>query len=177
MGRIRPPQRVKLLIGLICDDADLMHRTEQLLCRQFGGIDLTSEDYPFDQTEYYRDELGADLLRRFVSFERLIQPDHLADIKRATNALEDDIARDTAADEGRTINIDPGYIALGKLVLASTKDHSHRIYLQSGIFAEVTLQYRDKAWAAGPATFPDFAMPRYHPFLNLVRQRLRKQLD
>jgi hypothetical protein len=170
--------RVKLLAGMLSGDADLMLRATQLLKAEFGPADLVSELWPFDHTDYYEAELGAGLLRRFVSFEQLIAADRLADIKRATNELEERLAEDVLPDRpGRVVNIDPGYIAPSKLVLATTKDHGHRIYLGRGVYAEVTLRYRDGAWEAWPWTYPDYASGLYFAFFEDVRTRLKQQLD
>ena len=147
MGRIKPSPRVKLIAGLLSGDPDLMRRAEQLMIRVFGPVDLRSELWPFDNTNYYEDEFGPDLQRQFISFETLAGAEQLAEIKRHTNDLESRLAEDVIDDRpGRCVNMDPGYIALSKLALATTKDHNHRIYLGRGIYAEVTLSFRDGAW-------------------------------
>ncbi|MEW6249798.1 MAG: DUF4416 family protein [Planctomycetota bacterium] len=193
MGRPRTAHPVKLFAGLIGGDPDLLRRARQLLTQRFGPADLDSELWPFDQTDYYEAEMGPGLQRWFVSFERLVQPDRLAEIKRESNELEQQIASaaalpeeipllgvDTAAPPApaavsRPVNIDPGYLDLSKLVLASTKDSAHRIYLNNGIYAEVTLQYAHGAWQALPWTYPDFRRPEYHVFFSRLRERFRQQ--
>ena len=144
MARPRAPQPVKLFCGLLSGDPDLLQRAKQLLRRRVGPIDLESEIRTFDQTEYYLDEMGPDLKRQFVCFDAPSHPDALAGIKHETNAIEDEIAHQCAALElPRPVNLDPGYIGLGKLVLATTKDNSHRIYIGQDMYAEVTLRYMD----------------------------------
>ena len=88
--------------------------------------------------------------------------------------LADDCLR---PPDQRVVNLDPGYIGLSKLVLATTKDHAHRIYIQRGIYAEVTLRYIKGAWSPWPWTYPDYAAETYHPFFMRVRERLVEQLD
>ncbi|MBU0639906.1 MAG: DUF4416 family protein [Planctomycetes bacterium] len=168
---------MKLFCGLLSGDADLLKRTRQLLGRRYGPVDLESNIWPFDQTDYYEPEMGPNLSRRFLSFERPIGPDGLAEIKRETNALETRIGENCLRpDVPRPVNIDPGYLDLGKLVLATTKDRSHRIYLGAGIYAEVTLHYMEHAWQPWPWTYPDYRRPEYHEFFERVRERFREQL-
>ncbi len=167
---------VKLLVGLLSGDPDLLRRARQLLTKRFGPVDLESDLWPFDQTEYYAAEMGPGLQRWFLSFERLVQPDRLAEIKLETNALEGQIASDCLlADIPRPVNADPGYLDLTKLVLATTKDRGHRIYIGDGIYGEVTLQYSEGCWQTWPWTYPDYTRAEYHAFFTRVRQRLLDQ--
>lgn len=178
MGKPRPPARVKLIVGMLSGDVDLLERARHLLSRQFGPVDLQSPIWPFASTNYYEPEMGGELKRRFVSFAGLIHPDRIAEIKRTTNDLERRICDELLlAEDRRAVNLDSGYIGLSKLVLATTKDHAHRIYLQRGIYAEVTLRFERGAWASWPWTYPDYAGPTYHAFFLQVRERLRHQLD
>jgi hypothetical protein len=176
MGKPRTAQPVKLIVGLLSWDVDLLRRARHLLVRAYGPADLESEIWPFDQTDYYAAEMGPDLCRWFLSFDRLIRPDELAEIKRNTNELERQIADDCLlADRQRPVNLDPGYISLAKLVLATTKDRSHRLYLGAGIYGEVTLHYSEGAWQVWPWTYPDYRKPEYHAFFERVRERYRAQ--
>ncbi len=176
MGSIRPPKPVKLLVGLLSGDRDLISRACQLLSKRFGEIDLKSEYWPFEQTEYYSDELGEHIERHFVAFSQLIHPDAIAEIKRQTNDIETRICEDLALPvDRRPVNLDPGYVALSKLVLATTKDYSHRIYLRRGIYVEATLRFHDGAWRPWPWTYPDYASKTYREFFMTVREQLKKQ--
>jgi hypothetical protein len=126
MGRTSRPLPVKLIIGLIFQEPSLENTTRILLEKRFSETDLTSPCFDFDKTSYYRKEMGGDLKRRFLSFEALIPPERLVKIKLFTNALEKKLA---AEDGTRRINIDPGYVSLSKLVLATTKNFAHRVYV------------------------------------------------
>lgn len=172
MGTIHPPEAVKLFMGLISSSRAHIEETETALAGAWGTIDEKSDLIPFDFTSYYEPEMGKNLLRRWVSFERLIQPDGLAQIKCATNALE----AESAAAGARKINIDPGYLALSKLVLASTKDFSHRIYLSGGIFAEITLLYKNKQFQALPWTYPDYSSAAGLEYFARVRAAYARRL-
>ena len=171
MGKVHPPSLVTPLVALLLareeDYAPLVGELEQL----FGPRELESPVYPFTYTDYYRAAMGADLKRRFATFRRLADPADLVSWKLATNALEE---RWSAASAGRgparPVNVDPGYLTSAKLVLASTKDFAHRVYLREGIFAEVTLTFRNGVWESHPYTFPDYRSGLYDPFLKQVRE-------
>ncbi|MBN1943631.1 MAG: DUF4416 family protein [Phycisphaerae bacterium] len=184
MAAIQPPQPVKLIFGMICADTALLERMPEILGATYGPADVIGEIQPFDFTHYYDEEMGSPLYRGFVAFEHLIDPQRLAEIKIASNELEDRLAGELQRGKEtwsapipvppRPINLDPGYIAPSKLILASMKDFSHRVYLRGGVYAEVTLQYRD-GWRALPWTFPDYASGRYDAFFTRAREALRRQ--
>ncbi len=172
MGAPRIPNPVKLVVPMLASDRALLGLGEDALTRVFGTIDLRSEDLSFTHTQYYEPEMGPCLIRRIISFETLIDPGRLALIKLATNAIES-----TFAQEGhRRLNLDPGYVTGAKLVLATTKNHGHRIYLGQGIYGEVTLMYRDGKFRPWPWTYPDYAKGEYFPILLRIRQRYLEQL-
>ncbi len=176
MAQPHAPHPVKLFVGLLSGDVDLLRQTRQLLTSDYGAIDAESERWPFDQTDYYEAEMGPDLERWFLTFERLISPADLAGIKHATNALEQQLAAEHgSAAIARPVNIDPGYLDLSKLVLATTKDAGHRLYIGEKMHGEVTLQYQDGGWQTRPWTYPDFTRHQYHEFFASVRTRYRLQ--
>jgi hypothetical protein len=115
--------------------------------------------------------MGDGLTRNFVSFRRVFDPGSLADAKLATNRIERELADKTGDTFRRRVNLDPGYVTAAKLVLATTKDFSHRVYLRDGIYAEVTLQFGSGGPRAQPWTYPDFASGAYSEFLMKVRRR------
>ncbi len=162
MGTIKHPKPVKLVLPMLSADVTLFREIEPELAARWGPLDYRSPPLPFGYTDYYAHELGAPISRIFVAFERLIDPARLAEIKCATNALE----QTWAVDGRRRINLDPGYLTQAKLVLATTKDQAHRIYVGQGIYAEVTLSYRDGAWLALPWTYPDYRSAEYLRILN-----------
>jgi hypothetical protein len=178
MGAIRPPRPVNLFCGMIGNDRDLLAHAARLLRKQFGETDQISPYWPFDATDYYAEEMGEGLERQFVSFERLINPEELPHIKRITNEIEERIIHDLALPPGRRpVNLDPGYLTLSKIVLATTKDFAHRLYLREGIYGENTLRYKSGIWHAWPWTYPDYADGRYHAFFSDVRERYRHKLN
>lgn len=176
MGQPTFPRPVKLLIALLSADAVLFAEAEEDLTTIYGPIDFASEVFPWNMTEYYREEMGENLLRKFIAFERLIPPEDLVRIKLETNRKERALSGAASDDEPRRINLDPGYIDETKLVLASTKDQAHRLYLSQGIYAEVTLLYHHKAFHPFLYTYEDYRWPQTQEFLQKVRKRYLAQV-
>lgn len=172
----RAASSVKLICGLLGSDPDLLRRARQQLAKSFGPVELASELWPFAQTDYYEAQMGRGLQRQFLAFERLVRPDDLAEQKQISNAIETQMSEECQGlDILRPVNLDPGYIDLGKLVLATTKDRAHRIYIGSGVYAEVTLQWTAGSWQGWGWTYPDYLQPQYHAFFAQVRARLHAQ--
>jgi hypothetical protein len=137
-----------------------------------GSVALSSDPFDFSETDYYTATMGAGLKKQFFAFERLLDPAALADIKRETNSWEAEYAALGRHAEPRPLNLDPGYITPAKLVLASTKDHAHRLYLRGGIYAEVTLTWRHRQWQPHEWTYPDYCREDYHRFFTRCREWL-----
>lgn len=172
MGAIRRHKPVLPFAGILTADPCLLPAVEALLAERFGTIAARSEIFPFDSTHYYDAEMGSPLVRQFVAFAELVEPRSLVEAKHTTNELEQLFASRGNAPR-RPVNLDPGYVDEAKVILASTKDFSHRIPLADGIYAEVTLHWEAKEWRAFPWTFPDFRTGRYSPFFNELRSRYR----
>ena len=137
-----------------------------------GEIDHASEVWPFQFTDYYAAEMGPNLLRQFVTFAAPGDPGELARIKLATNEIENGFAVTAGAALRRLVNLDPGYLTPAKLVLATTKDFAHRIYVGDGIYAEITLNFSREGVQPHPWTYPDYRSGLYAPFLLAVRRSL-----
>lgn len=141
----------------------------------WGPVALASEPFQFVETDYYLSTMGSDLIKQFYAFERPIDPAALPQRKLQTGSWEALYAELANHPEPRPLNLDPGYLTLAKLVLASTKDHSHRIYLGDGIYAEVTLYYKDRRWQHREWTYPDYRRADFHGFFTRSRDYLRRQ--
>jgi Domain of unknown function (DUF4416) len=176
MWNTRNPQPVKLIIGILAANETALAEAVKAISKFFGIIDLTSDIWPFTQTDYYKDELGSNALRQFVTIEKLIDPGKLAQIKHDTNSLEQQLADSLKLSLPRPVNLDPGFIEPSKLILASTKNFSHRIYIGNKMFAEVTLMYEKGHWRHFEYTFPDYRQSCYQDFFTKVRSRLLEQL-
>jgi hypothetical protein len=172
MGTAHEPEKVKLIASLLTGDPPLLAEVKTALSSLFGPLDFESGLLPFDHTDYYSVEFGPGLRRQIVTFERLIDPADLPTIKWQTNDLEQSLVE----GECRRMNIDPGYVSLGKLVLASTKNHGHRVYLGQGIYGEVTLTYQRGRFRPWPWTYPDYGSEEYCALFGKIRERYKAQL-
>jgi len=172
MGIPHIPQPVKLFVAMLSMRADILDQAASLLVEHFGPLDHVSPDIPFDFTDYYNPTMGENLLRRLLSFANPVESARLADIKLLTNRMEQDFAERRPAPVERPLNLDPGYLTLAKVVLATTKDYDHRLYLADGIFAEVTLHYHKGRYQPWPWTYPDYRSEPYQQFFAAMRERL-----
>jgi hypothetical protein len=176
MWKLKDPRPVKLIIGILGADDECLSAAAQAIEAELGRIDLLSEVWPFDQTDYYEEQTGENILRQFVSIGRLIHPGELARIKRQTNRLEQNLAAELKLALPRPVNLDPGIIEPSKLILASTKNYSHRIYIGENMYAEVTLIFDKGRWRPFDYTYPDYRQQCYFDFFDKVRTRLVEQL-
>ena len=176
MGTIMMPQPVKAVIGVLTTDPCLLPTVYAGLEQRLGRIDFTSELMPFKSTTYYEAEMGPNIERQFISFERLIDAGSLAEMKLFTNSVEQTFALKKLDGEARRVNLDAGYLCLAKLVLASTKDHAHRIYLRDGIYAEITLRFYRKTFQPWEWSYPDYRLPEYIAIFNQIREIYKQDL-
>jgi hypothetical protein len=175
MTEARPFAPVKLICGVIAKAEAVFATAEKELVIEFGPMDFSSNTFPFDLTEYYAKQMGGAQQRKFHSFERLIQPDDLSEIKLRTNRMEEEV-RDRFEAESRIINLDPGCLSGASLVMGTAKAFAHRIPLRGGIYGHLELLLGKDAIQILEWTYPDFKSPRYHPWLCKVRQRYLDQL-
>jgi hypothetical protein len=173
MGVLRVPARVKLFCALLLAPGMSLQEVEYALQQHFGTIVLRSQPFPFTQTTYYNREMGEGLTRLYVAFDPLINIAELAAVKHTTNHLE---ALWVLPSGQRRVNLDPGYLDLAKVVLASTKDHAHRLYIGAGMFAEVTLRYWRKRFQPWEWTYPDYRLPDTQGFFEQLRDLYKTQL-
>lgn len=176
MWELREPRPVKLIVGILASDERCLTAAGESVSAALGAFDLVSDIWSFEQTEYYADQIGPRILRQFVSVERLIDPGELAQIKHRTNAVEQELAATLSAPFPRPVNLDPGIIEPSKLILATTKNYAHRVYIGMRMYAEVTLIFDKGDWRALPYTYPDYRRREYQDFFSKVRDRLVEQL-
>jgi len=176
MGEIKKEhKKAILIIGLLVSSEKYFDVVEHRLEYDFGDIARRSETIPFVYTDFYNKEMGDNILRRWISFKDLIFEDELSSVKHHTNNLELLYKPDDSS--GRQVNIDPGIITLDKLILASTKNYSHRILINDGIYVEITLNYKkQKGFAPCDWTYPDYHDPQNLEFFNQVRGDLKKMI-
>ena len=171
------PQPVKAVIGVLTSTPCLLPTVHAELEQRLGPIDFISELMPFTSTTYYETEMGRNIERQFISFERLIDAGTLVEMKLFTNAVEQTFGLKKPAGDVRRVNLDAGYLCLAKLVLASTKDHAHRIYLRDGIYAEITLRFYRKTFCPWEWSYPDYRLPTYIAIFNEIREIYKDQLE
>jgi hypothetical protein len=166
------PAPVKLIMGILASTRRDLKHAHGLVAKDFGKIDLQSDIIPFNYTDYYSREMGPDILRQYVSFDKLIHARKLWEIKLRTNDLEDSERRDGK----RVVNLDPGYLSHCAVVLATTKEAGHRVYLNGGIYGQPMLYFRRKGFVPLEFTYPDYADEKNRIFFDMVRGVYREQL-
>lgn len=174
MGRPAPHSGAILIIGMLSAWTELFDRAAEECAARFGPVRRRSPDIPFTFTSYYERQMGRGILRRFYSFDGLFDPSRLPEAKLWTNELEERHAG-PAYPVPRPINLDPGCVDAARLVLATTKDNSHRIYLGQGIYAEITLNFLGGKFQPLPWTYPDYRTEPYLEFLTQVREDMVKK--
>jgi hypothetical protein len=172
MGEVREPQPVKVFVGILLALPSTLPELHALLEDQLGPIDTQSHLLEFDYTNYYEPEMGSGLKRKLLGFGCLASPEALVELKIFTNRVEQTFA----INGRRTVNLDPGYLTAARVVLASTKDFAHRLYLGKGIYGEVTLLYQKKDFRALPWTYPDYRSEAYRQFFRELRRVYMAQL-
>ena len=142
---------------------------------RFGKIIYVSPSIPFTFTDYYNEEMGTPIERFFICFENLITPDALKEAKVFTNNLE----KNFEEEGNRKINLDPGTMSIGNIVLATTKNRAHRIAIGDNLYAEVTLMYHHKGYESFSWTYADYKssvvqdilLQMRKIYLNLLKER------
>ncbi|MDI6725808.1 MAG: DUF4416 family protein [Smithellaceae bacterium] len=167
MSRPVRADEVKLVVSIFAGCGDEINKALAELSECYGRTDFVGSLHTFDHTDYYYREMGGPLVRRFVSFERLIRPEALPDIKIFCNAVEDRHSREGK----RRVNLDPGYLSHPHLILATGKGYSHRPYLRDGIYADLTLFFRDGAFQRLPWTYSDYSEEPVLKMFTRIRER------
>ncbi len=176
MGSITQPSPALLILAAFSQFTEALEWTREKAIRTWGPLAMESDLFSFTETDYYRASMGPRLRKKLFALAAGFDPSRLSEIKSVTNAWESACLAELAGmagDASRVLNLDPGYLTDAKLILASTKNHAHRIYLSNGIYAEITLQYRSGAWQPCPWTYPDYRRVEYLEFFQRCRQYMR----
>lgn len=176
MGEIHEPVPVLMVVAVSSRHEAALQWARERIDATLGPVAMVSDAFDFTETDYYAATMGTGLKKQFVASQRLIGSATVAVVKRMTNDWEAEYAALGGHPEPRPLNLDPGYITPAKLVLASTKDHAHRLHLRDGIYAEVTLIYRHHAWQPMEWTYPDYRRADYQAFFTRCREYLLAQL-
>jgi len=175
MGTVQAHRPVLSISAVISGYADAFAWAREMLTKEWGPIALTSELFEFVETSFYAKSMGEKLRKQFFAFENLIDPVSLPARKLRGNQLEMEYASTHDHSVERPLNLDPGYITEAKLVLATTKDRDHRIYLSDGIYGEVTLHFHKGQWCQRPWTYPDYQRADFQSFFSECREYLRRR--
>lgn len=169
MGALYDFEKEKLIVGVIYHDEKILEQGLKMLTDEFGELEDMCDEFSFSKefSTYYDEEIGGEGFRRIYSFKRLVDPSHQAEIKTKTNEMEKILS-----DGGnRKINLDPGFISHGRLMLATTKKTGFRIPLKDGIYTELTLFFAKGKWQKLPWTYRDYQSERVQEFLTEVRRK------
>ncbi len=177
MGKAHTPPPVRLVMGFLARNPELIEQIRPRLGALYGEEDESLSAFPFRFTNYYRKEIGESPVRAFVTYKRLIPREEIVPIKLQTNELELSFAKEFGTENLRPVNLDPGYMTLGQFFLATTKDQRQRVYIRDGIYVEPTLYFQDGHFHAFDWTYRDYQSEEYIRFLESVRKGLKVQLD
>lgn len=173
MSVLKKPAPVKLFFSLISRKEGLIELVVNKLVEIYGLYDMKTPSIPFDKTNYYEEELGKNLLRQIVFFETLISPENIVEVKVKSVEIE----KNYSENDKRMVNIDPGYVALSRVVLSTGKDYTHRIYLSKGVYGDLTYIYkRGQGFSSLPWTYPDYASNEIKSFFEKARNILKEQI-
>jgi hypothetical protein len=175
MALATPHRPVLLVLAAFSRYPEAIEWAKRTVEDAWGPVALQSQLFDHRETNYYEATMGSDLKKTFFAFESLIDPEELVTCKETSNQWEVDYQQLARHPEPRPLNLDPGYLTEAKLILASTKDRDHRIYLERGIYAENTLYFNRGAWQPRPWTYPDYQRADYHQFFGCCREYLRQR--
>ncbi len=177
MKPLSPPHPSIFFTALLATNTAVYQSGTECLQSYFGPAVHTLGPLPFKHTSYYTPEMGPDLVKGFLAFVPPFSESDLKHRKLMTREIEWKFSTIRKNSVHRSLNVDPGFVTLSKMVLGTGKNFSHRIYLGDGIFAEVTLIYHAGGWEILPWTFPDYKRSNVQTFLTDCRIILKNFLD
>lgn len=163
----------KFIVAITYTEEKIKANALQEFTHEYGEVDFATEPFRFTHTKYYEQEMGPNLLKQFFSFRKLLSPENLVAMKLFAIAIE----KRFSIDDKRRVNLDPAYLELAKLVVASTKNFAHRIYLGQGIYGDLQLRYRKNDFVIHEWTYPDYRESFFMEFLRKVRTAYFQQLQ
>lgn len=176
MGETRTAEPALLVVAAFSRHDDALAWARERLVRDWSPLAMAGEPFAFTQTAYYHATMGQGLRKQLLAFSGLVSQDCLPAVKHKTNALERELAETGRYPEARPLNLDPGILTLGKFLLATTKDQGHRIYLDHGIYAEVTLRFEAGDYVPWPWTYADYREDSVRATLKRFRGYLKERL-
>lgn len=163
---------VKYIVAVLYQDDGTFNQVLDLLAEEFSNIDYVGQSFPFTDSDYYEAEMGTQLKRKVISFEKLESPGNLVSAKQTTRKIEERLS----VNLGRTVNLDIGYLDMFKVILASYKGRSNKVYMSDNIWSDFVLYFEKGAYQSFVWSFPDFKSGKYNADLMEIRTLYKKQL-
>lgn len=173
MGKVFVPDPVKLIFGVMWNQATDPVNVISFLENTWGEIESQSVVFDFGFTDYYLDESGPNLKKQYIALRNVVDINHIPEIKINSNILENKFF---TLDDHRSVNLDPGYISEAKLVMATTKNLPHRVYIGLNMFADLQMIYKKPSFRPTPWAFGDIKQDALIAFFNEVRENYMRQL-
>lgn len=172
MAQTETPLPVKYIVAVLFRERRWLDAAKREITARWGGMDFEGDDHLFDVTGYYTPEMGSPLSRRLLAFETLYCPTLIVEMKLQCNAIEAELA-----DNGkRRVNLDAGYLDHNKYLLASAKEAGQKVYLDRGIYADLSGRYKGGKYRPFEWSFPDFRDGRYDRELLAIRKLYLEQI-
>lgn len=168
MSRPFYPQKGLLVTGIMVSSEYLFLNLEKDLSNLFGNPVFLGPWFNFSHSDYYKAEMGRNLKKRLIAFKSPVYQDDLVKIKHQSWELEHKYLKDNR----RSVNIDPGILTSDKFILSTGKNYSHRVYLGSGVFADLTLIFKKDGVQTFDWTYFDYKDNKTIDFLMQVRKYL-----
>ncbi len=165
------PTITKIFFGLIYREPEQYEKMIENII-SIAPVDVESIEIPFDFTDYYKKELGSNLIRKWISIDKKIPENELVHLKQTSIEWEKNLSK----DKKRKVNCDPGGISLSRVILVTTKNYSHRIYMGNGIYSEITLIFKNKNFTPLEWTYPDYRSDTFLQFALKCREKLKSSL-
>jgi hypothetical protein len=167
------PSPAFLFFNIFSKKKDLIIQTLNEIEQYYGEFCWITSFFPFTSTHYYEKEFGNNLIRVIAALYNFIDQDRLLETKKFSYHLESKFSE----NKKRLVNIDPGMITAERLVLATGKNFTHRIYLGEGIFADLTLIFQKNSFRTLSWTFPDYGSKEFISFFNNARDTYLRRIQ
>ena len=126
-----------LFMAIMYSSEDVFTKTKNDLISKYGEVKAEGSSYAFSFTDYYEKEMGSNLKKKFLIFNKEISKQDLIDIKLFITEIEEKYS----INNKRTINIDPGYLSSKEFVLATFKQRSFKEKIHDKVWLHKVLEF------------------------------------
>jgi len=158
--------------SIIFREPEVLNIAREMISSILGDARELTPFMPFNHTDYYEKEMGPGLMRLFILYRALTQRERLPEVKLRTNSIELSLSERNT----RRVNIDPGYISLENVILATTKGYTHRIYIGKGIYGDLTLVFYRGTYMPLEWTYPDYREKSVIQLFNGWRSIMKEEM-